>query len=145
LKRFVNVSSFAVYSNEKKLKGLLDETCPTEQQPELRGSAYDFAKIKQEEIAAASAKECRVPVVTLRPGYVFGPGNTAISSRVGIGTFGVFLHLGGLNTIPLTYVENCAEAIALAGLKEGIDGEIFNVVDDDLPSSREFLRLYKKN
>jgi nucleoside-diphosphate-sugar epimerase len=64
---------------------------------------------------------------------------------VGIATFGVFLHLGGRNTIPLTYVDNCAEAIALAGLTKGIDGEAFNVVDDDLPSSRQFLRLYKSN
>ena len=33
----------------------------------------------------------------------------------------------------------------LAGLVEGVDGEVFNVVDDDLPSSREFLRSYKEN
>src|SRR5438874_10347596 len=49
------------------------------------------------------------------------------------------------NTIPLTYVDNCADAIVLAGLKPGVDGEVFNVVDDDLPSSRRFLRLYKQN
>ena len=33
----------------------------------------------------------------------------------------------------------------MAGLKEGIEGEVFNIVDDDLPSSRRFLRLYKKH
>jgi nucleoside-diphosphate-sugar epimerase len=64
---------------------------------------------------------------------------------VGIGTFGLFLHLGGSNTIPLTYVDNCAEAVVLAGIQPGVDGETFNVVDDDLPSSRQFLRLYKRN
>jgi nucleoside-diphosphate-sugar epimerase len=64
---------------------------------------------------------------------------------VGIDTFGVFLHLGGSNTIPFTYVDNCADAIALAGLKPGVDREVFNVVDDDLPSSRQFLRMYKQN
>jgi nucleoside-diphosphate-sugar epimerase len=42
-------------------------------------------------------------------------------------------------------VDNCADAIALAGLTKGVDGEVFNVVDDDLPSSRRFLRLYKRN
>ena len=26
-----------------------------------------------------------------------------------------------------------------------MDGEVFNVVDDDLPSSRQFLRQYKRN
>jgi nucleoside-diphosphate-sugar epimerase len=67
-----------------------------------------------------------------------------MTGRVGIGTFGIFLHLGGSNRLPLTYVDNCAQAIVLAGMTPGIDGEVFNVVDDDLPSSRRFLRLYKK-
>src|SRR5256885_11445171 len=81
----------------------------------------------------------------VRPGYVYGPGNEGITGRVGIGTFGVFLHLGGSNRVPFTYVDNCADAIALAGLKQGVDGEVFNVVDDNLPSSRQFLRLYKRS
>jgi nucleoside-diphosphate-sugar epimerase len=57
---------------------------------------------------------------------------------------GVFLHFGGSNVIPFTYVDNCADAIALAGIRSGIDGETFNIVDDDLPTSRQFLRLYKR-
>jgi nucleoside-diphosphate-sugar epimerase len=85
-----------------------------------------------------------VPYVVLRPGSVYG-GGSEVPGRVGIGTFGLFLHLGGSNTIPLTYVDNCAEAIVLAGLVRGVDGEVFNVVDDDLPSSRRFLRLYKRD
>jgi nucleoside-diphosphate-sugar epimerase len=35
--------------------------------------------------------------------------------------------------------------MVLAGIMKGVDGEIFNIVDDDLPTSREFLHLYKKN
>ncbi len=58
---------------------------------------------------------------------------------------GPFLHLGGFNRIPFTYVDNCAAAIVLAGLVKGVDGEVFNVVDDDLPSSRRFLCQYKKD
>jgi nucleoside-diphosphate-sugar epimerase len=42
-------------------------------------------------------------------------------------------------------VDNCADAIVLAGLTPGVDGEVFNVVDDELPRSRDFLRLYKRN
>jgi len=61
-----------------------------------------------------------------------------ITPRVGIDTFGTFLHLGGANQIPLTYVDNCAEAMVLAGIAPGIDGEVFNIVDDDLPSSGLF-------
>ncbi len=146
LKRFVNVSSFAVYTNKDGPRGnLLDETCPVEQKPHLRGDAYTFAKTKQEEIVAEYARKCGIPCVNLRPGVVYGPGNLPLTGRVGIGTFGLFLHLGGSNTIPLTFVDNCAEAIALAGLIPGVDGEAFNVVDDNLPSSRKLLRLYKRN
>jgi nucleoside-diphosphate-sugar epimerase len=123
---------------------LLDESCPLEGHPELRGEAYCFAKVKQDEIVTEYGKKFGIPYVILRPGFVYGPGNEPITGRVGIGTFGLFLHLGGSNPIPLTYVDNCAEAIALIGLKEGIDREVFNVVDDDLPTSRQFLCLYKR-
>jgi nucleoside-diphosphate-sugar epimerase len=146
LRRFVSISSFAVYSNTNKArKQLLDESCPVEGRPELRGDAYTFAKVRQDELVIEYGDRFNLPYVIVRPGHVYGPGNEAISARVGIGTFGTFLHLGGSNTIPFTYVDNCAEAIVLAGLQPGVDGEVFNVVDDDLPSSRAFLRLYKNN
>jgi nucleoside-diphosphate-sugar epimerase len=145
LQRFVNISSFAVYTNRKKRYWrLLDETCPVEAHPELRSDAYDFAKIKQDGIVSDYGGRFGIPYVIVRPGYVYGPGKQAITGRVGLNTFGIFLHLGGLNKIPLTFVDNCAEAIVLAGLKRGIDGEVFNVVDDDLPSSLFFLRQYKR-
>ena len=144
LKRFVNVSSFAVYANKEKTPGnVLDETCLVEEHPEVRGDAYCFAKTKQDEIVVKYGEKHRISYVIVRPGAVYGPGNLALTARVGIASFGLFLHLGGSNPIPLTYVDNCAEAIALAGLKPGIDGEVFNVVDDDLPSSRKLLHLYK--
>lgn len=146
LKRFVNVSSFTVYDIGKKPRWkLLDELCPVETRPDRRGEAYCFAKVKQDEIVTNYCTKFGIPYVIVRPGYVIGPGKSAITDRVGIDTFGVFLHLGGSNTIPFTYVDNCADAIVMAGLTEGVAGEVFNVVDDDLPSSRRFLRLYKKN
>jgi nucleoside-diphosphate-sugar epimerase len=146
LKRFVNISSLTVYANAAKpRRSSLDESCPVETHPELRGEAYCYAKIKQDEIVEDYGKRLGIPYIIVRPGYVYGPGKQDITGRVGIDTFGFFLHLGGSNTIPFTYVDNCAEAIVLAGLKKGIDGEVFNVVDDDLPSSRHFLRLYKRN
>lgn len=143
LRRFVNISSFSVYTNPG-WAAALDETCPVEPRPEFR-EAYCFAKMRQDEIVAEYASKFRIPHVIVRPGVVYGPGNPAINGRVGIDTFGVFLHLGGSNPIPFTYVDNCADAIVLAGIVEGVDGEVFNVVDDNLPTSRQFLNLYKRN
>jgi len=144
LQRLVLISSFTVYTNRQKSRRL-DESCPIEEHPDLRGDAYCFAKVKQEQIVTEYGKSFGIPYVVVRPGSVYGAGKGQITGRVGLGTFGLFLHLGGSNTIPFTYVENCAQAIVLAGLVKGVDGEIFNVVDDALPSSRQFLRLYKEN
>ena len=146
LRRFVNISSFAVYTNaHKPNRMVLDESCPVKQLPDMVLDAYCYAKIKQDELVEEYGKKYCLPYVILRPGSVCGPGKKQITGRIGIDTFGVFLHLGGGNRIPFTYVDNCVDAIALAGLKPGVDGETFNVVDDDLPTSREFLRLYKRN
>ncbi len=145
LLRFVNISSFAVYSNTQKSRWrLLDESSPVENHADRCGDAYSFAKIKQDEIVTEYGKRFGVPYVIVRPGSVYGPGKESITGRVGIDSFGVFLHLGGSNPVPLTYVDNCADAIVLAGVKAGVEGEVFNVVDDNLPSSRQFLRLYKR-
>lgn len=145
LKRFVNISSFAVYSNQNKpQRHLLDEMCPLETHPENSGDAYAFAKLEQDRIVEDYAEKHGFEYVMIRPGAVYGPGNSSITGRVGIDTFGVFMHLAGSNKIPFTYVDNCAEAIVLAGLVKGVSGDVFNIVDDDLPSSRRFLRAYKR-
>ncbi len=146
LERFVSVSSFAVYTNrDKRRRAVLDESCSIDTESERRGEAYCFAKVKQDELVMEYGRRRGLPYVLVRPGVVYGPGKAAISGRVGSGAFGIFLHLGGSNVIPLTYVDNCAEAIVLAGITPGVEGEVLNVVDDDLPTSRQFLRLYKKN
>lgn len=144
-KRFVNVSSFAVYSTLKLKRGApLDENSPLEDAPQERYDAYAFGKLKQEELVREYGATRALPYVILRPGTVYGPGKKDLSGRVGIGTFGFFIHLGGSNLLPLTYVDNCADAIVLAGLVPGGDSETFNVVDDELLTSRQFLRAYKQ-
>ena len=147
VKRFLNVSSFAVYSNRNiRRRGLLDESCEMESEFMHRADAYCFGKTKQDEIVMEYGRERQLPYVIVRPGVVYGPGaRGAIHSRIGIGTFGVFVHIGGGNRIPLSYIDNCAEAIVLAGITEGVDGQVFNAVDDDLPTSRTFLKQYKRS
>jgi nucleoside-diphosphate-sugar epimerase len=145
IRRFVNVSSLAIYSNDHlRRRAPLDERCPVEADLIGRHDPYAYAKAEQDELVRYYAQQTGLPYVIARPGVTFGPGKARIPGRVGIDTFGVFLHLGHGNRMPLTYVDNCAEAIVLAGLVKGIDSEEFNIVDDDLPTSREFLRRYKK-
>lgn len=143
-KRFLSVSSFAVYSNLEMNRGaVLDENAPIEDAPQERYDAYGFGKLKQEELVREYGCTRSLPYVIVRPGAVFGPGKPELSGRVGIDTFGFFLHLGGSNELPLTFVDNCADAIVLAALRPGVDGETFNVVDDERPTSREFFLAVK--
>lgn len=145
VRRFVNISSLSVYSNVLLRRGAtLDETCPIDAELVERYDPYAYGKAKQDEIVREYGRLRGLPYVIVRPGVTFGPGKAKIPGRVGIDTFGVFLHLGHGNPMPFTYVENCAEAIVLAGLTPGIEGEELNVVDDDLPRSRDFLRQYKR-
>src|SRR5260370_37799325 len=78
LKRFVNVSSFAVYTNTGKEQGsLLDEACTVEAHPELRGDAYCFAKVNQEKILIDYGKRIGITYVTVRTRGDYGQGNLA--------------------------------------------------------------------
>ncbi len=146
LKRLLSVSSLAVYSGFRIRRGdILDEISTIEKDHMARFDPYCYGKIKQDELVIEYGKKHGLPYVIVRPGSVYGPGKNALSGRVGTNAFGVFLHVGGSNRLPLVFVNNCAEAIILAGVVEEVDGEVFIIVDDDLPTSRQFLRLFKKN
>lgn len=146
IKRLLCVSSFTVYSTGGLKKGgILDETCEVYTNPGLKGEAYCCGKVRQEEMVFDYNKRNGLPFVIVRPGYVYGPGNPEISGRIGVSKLNTFFHMGGSNAIPVSFVENCADAIVLAGLTGGVEGQVFNIVDDDQPRSSEFLAAYKKH
>jgi nucleoside-diphosphate-sugar epimerase len=141
----VLVSSFGVYGVAELGRGaLVDESTPLEPHPERR-DPYSQAKLRQERLCWSYHEREGIPLVVARPGVIYGPRGSAFSGRVGLNLFGLFLHLGGRNKLPLTYVDNCAEAIAVVGEKSGTAGQAYNVVDDDLIDCSTYLRRYKKN
>lgn len=144
--RHVFCSSFAVYGVAGLPRGaVVDENTPIEPHPENR-DVYSHTKLRQEQLVWEYHREQGIPTAFVRPGVIYGPGGgSAISTRVGLNLFGLFLHLGRKNILPLTYVENCAEAIAVIGEREDTSGQVYNVVDDDLLDAREYLARYRKN
>jgi nucleoside-diphosphate-sugar epimerase len=85
-----------------------------------------------------------LPVVVVRPGVIIGPGRGALSNRLGLKLGSLQLCLGN-RTLPYTYVDNCVDAIMLAGTEEGIAGQAFNIVDADLPTSHDVLAAYQEH
>jgi nucleoside-diphosphate-sugar epimerase len=142
--KVVLTSSFSVYGVATLPRGaLVDESTPLEPHPERRDH-YSLAKRRQEKLFWDAQKKIGFPLAVVRPGVIYGPGGGAISSRVGLDLFGVFLHLGRANLLPLNYVDNCADAIVLCGQKAEANGQVYNLVDDDLPTCAAFLRAYKR-
>lgn len=142
--RVVLVSSFGAMGVAALPRGaLVDEDAPLEAAPEAR-DAYSFAKQRQEALAWRLAREEGLPLAVVRPGFVFGPGQEILGTRIGLPLLGLFLHLGGRNPVPLTFVENCADAIVLAGTAPGARDRALCIVDDDLPTSAELLRRYRR-
>ena len=138
------VSSMSVYASATQPRGAtIDEQSQVEPQPELR-DPYAYSKARQETLFHEYVDRHGLKGVTVRPGLIYGPGGTPMSTRVGLTLPGVFLHLGGDNQLPLTYVDNCADALVRIGQSPESQGQIYNVIDDDLPACGEYLRRFKR-
>jgi nucleoside-diphosphate-sugar epimerase len=113
VRRIVLLSTFSVYDVLAVAEGsVLDEDSPLVDP--AAADPYARAKREQEDLVHASAARWR------------------LGRRLWIGAAGDSL-------LPLTYVENCAEAITLAVESESAVRAVLNLVDDDLPSRRGFL------
>jgi nucleoside-diphosphate-sugar epimerase len=143
--RIVLVSSFAVYGTANLRRGsVLNEDTPLETHPEWRDN-YSHAKLLQEQLFNSYQRRNHFELVILRPGVIYGPESGHFSDRVGLKIGGWRFHVGGSSLLPLSYVQNCAEAVVVAGIHKSSTGTVFNVHDDDLPTSCEYLGAYKKH
>lgn len=148
-RQLVGVSTLSVYDYRAMGTGqLVTEDSPIDRHP-ARRDEYAQTKLLQERLyhQFGSATDGR-RVVILRPGMIYGPGNlwhALLGAEVGPS----FVRVGSRATLPLTYVENAAEAMVLAAerLAENpgaVDGEIINIVDDDLPSQARYVAMVEK-
>jgi nucleoside-diphosphate-sugar epimerase len=135
--RIVHISTFSVY-DYCNIRGTLDENSPLELRSDDRDD-YAKTKLLQERMVRDFCSANEVAFTILRPGVVFGRGNEW-TARLGF-SFGKNWILTGLWAhLPLTYVDNCAEAIVIAAEAPEAAGETFNVVDDELPNQLEYAR-----
>jgi nucleoside-diphosphate-sugar epimerase len=119
----------------------ITEEIELEANPEKR-DPYCFAKVHQELLFQRYRREHAFELVILRSGVIYGEGGNILPSRIGFSVGSLFLQIAGGNRLPLTYVKNCASAVVLAASSTFPEG-IYNVVDDDLPTSTEYLRQYR--
>jgi nucleoside-diphosphate-sugar epimerase len=144
VKRFVLVSSLGIYGAAAlKRNTVLDESCPIDPTPHRR-DPYTYSKAVQEQVAWEAHRERSLPLVVIRPGVIYGPGRGALSNRIGLQIGGRMFRIGGRRQLPYVYVDHVATALRQAGLEPGIVGEAFNVLDDELPSGKRVLGMYRR-
>ncbi len=145
VKRLVAVSTFSVYDCLKmRDHALLDENAPIDDDPIGRDD-YARTKLLQEQCVHAFAREHEGRITVVRPGVIYGKNNTW-TSRIGVGLGGSrCMVVGPGTTLPITYVENCAEALVLCAEKDEAIGQIYNIVDDDPPTHRGYLRALSRH
>lgn len=138
LLRLVHISSFSLYDYRAVRDGdPLDEASPIEARP-LDRDDYLQTKLMQEEMVRRFEREHGAKVTILRPGAIYGPGKLWNAGRAIRLSGSVWMAFGRSSIQKLTYVENCAEAIVLAAERAEAIGRTLNIVDDDLPTQREY-------
>jgi nucleoside-diphosphate-sugar epimerase len=141
VRRLVHVSTFSVYDYESPAsEQVLAEDAPLVQRP-LGLSAYTQTKLQQERLVHEAAA-AGLAATIIRPGAVWG-GDDLWDAGLGHVLGPLWLAVGDGVTRKFTYVENCAEAIVLAAERDEAIGETLNIVDDDIPTQREYARMLK--
>ncbi len=137
LSRFVYISSLGVYAT-KHHHGT-DETEPL---PKSHADGYTQSKVEAEQLAMKYYRDFGVPVVVLRPGFIYGPRDRYLVPRIVESLRqGTMRYPGAkghraLNTI---YVGNLVQAVLLSLYREEAVGEIFNLTDGEYVSKRQFI------
>jgi nucleoside-diphosphate-sugar epimerase len=136
--RIVHCSSRSVYDWSQAKKSP-NESAPIDAAPQFRDD-YAKAKIAQELLIQKYAANHNWTVTILRPGFIWGEGREQLAGW-GHSIGPVHLVVDGRRRLPMTYIENCADCFALAVDAPGAAGQVFNIIDDDLPTARQFAEF----
>jgi len=136
LTRFVHMSSLGVYAARHHYG--TDESVPP---PANHIDGYTQSKVEAEELALRFCRDFDVPVVVLRPGFIYGPRDrTVLPKLIESLRRGEVRYIGrgkkALNTI---YVGNLVDAVFLAIENERAVGRIFNLTDGEFVSKKRFI------
>jgi UDP-glucose 4-epimerase len=141
VRRLLLVSSISVY-DWRAPRGALVEEGPLEPSMYTR-DGYAISKIWQEKVCRRYASDHALDLVVLRPGFIWGRGREWIDG-VGVRLGNLLLVNGPFRRLPLTHVDNCADAVAAALESEAASGGIFNVFDSDEIRAWRFASDYLK-
>jgi 2-alkyl-3-oxoalkanoate reductase len=137
LNRFIHMSSLGVYAPRHHYG--TDETEPL---PKHHDDSYSQSKVEAEQLALHYYHDFGVPVVVLRPGFVYGPRDHAVlpdlikNLRDGRVRYPGARGMRALNTI---FIRNLLDAVFLAVERQQAVGQVYNLTDGEFVSKRRFI------
>lgn len=136
VRRFVHFSSLGVYAARHHYG--TDETEPL---PARHIDGYTQTKVEAEQLALQFQRSHAIPVVVLRPGFIYGPRDRTVLPRLVENLRnGVVRYLGsGQSALNTIFVGNLVDAALLAAEKPGVVGQVYNLTDGEQVSKRRFI------
>ncbi len=137
LQRFVHISSLGVYAPHHHYG--TDETVPAYTH---HRDSYSQSKAEAEALALSYYNEYGVPLVILRPGFIYGPRDKVVLPRLVENLrAGRVRYIGarGRRALNTVFVGNLVDAVYLAGSRDEAVGEVFNITDGEIVSKRRFI------
>ena len=139
-RRLTLVSSLVVYDWSRARK-CLDENTPL--LTDIYGmGAYTIAKIWQERVVKRTSDAAGFDLTIMRPGFIWGPEHNTIAG-MGRRFKSFYMIFGPLTRLPLTYVENCADCVAMTVDEPMTIGKSLNVVDNDSVRVWRYVKEYR--
>src|SRR5512143_7422 len=138
VKRLVHISTtdvFGIYTDGR----VIDDSFP------VKGTGFPYSDTKAEadRMALAYAQERGLPVVVIRPTWIYGPGDrTFLPELVDAMRKHEMVFFGSpRNTIPLCYIDNLVDAVILALTRDEAVGQGYIVGDGAVVTWQELTDL----
>lgn len=138
IKRLVHISTPSLYFDYQDKYDLKE----SDSIPKKLVNDYASSKKKGEDLIQKAFCE-GFPTVILRPRGIFGPGDTSIFPRILSAMDRKILPLinEGTAKMDITYVDNVVDAIILALHVQHIEGQIYNITNDEPKTFIKLLQL----
>ncbi len=139
VRRFVHMSSMAVYGPSPKLPVITESTAPIEHW----GEAYSDAKAAAEAVVRAAAKRGTLSTVILRPTIVYGPFSFFVTPIVQDARQGrISLIDGGRGLCNAVYVDDVCESVVAGIFRDDAVGSIVQINGDTRITWRDFITTF---
>jgi nucleoside-diphosphate-sugar epimerase len=135
VKRLIHVSSLTVLGLPRSGVRVDEKTPPDDSVRDF----YTISKIAGERLVREAHGSGGLETVVIRPGVIWGPGDTTILPRLAaLLRRGRLVFIGrGANQLGLSHVENLSQGIILAALTPSAAGQIYHLTDGEEITARD--------